>query len=161
MERPIRSRILGALLAGVLVLPSCRPGGPAPGEAPAPPAPPAPAEPPANFTVNISNQSCDLDPALIRVFLDGEKVVDGAFPWAPPGNPIRGGHLVSRHPFRLPEGTHRIRVEVLNVERSVEETFVLQGTLYANVLFWFEMERGGEPEMKIDLRIEKRGMAMY
>jgi hypothetical protein len=106
------------------------------------------------FHVYVSNQSFDLDPVDVDLFVDGKKVVTGDFR-------VEGQHTWIEFDFTIAVGEHTIRAVTQkgNVERT-ETIEIPSGEHWAVVNFWYSAKTQGgaeetAPSFGIDLYDEQ------
>ncbi len=98
--------------------------------------PPVPAEP--NFVLFVSNQSFDIDPVDIGIFIDDELAVEGDFL-------VGSQHSWHKFDLQLGPGKHTIRAMTSAGDTERVDTFELPGeTRYAVVNFWYYPESDSE-----------------
>lgn len=84
----------------------------------------------------VSNQSFEIDPVDIEVYIDDQPVIcDDFF--------VEGQHNWILHDLRLAPGDHSLRAVGHDGKTTLEETFRIDGEKWAVVDFWFYP---GEPE---------------
>jgi hypothetical protein len=133
------------------------PGTPAnPGDPSTPPRTPAkvgqPVAPPnvaVPFQLLVSNQSFDLDPVDIDVYIDGVHVVAGDFV-------VGSQHTWVPFDFDIATGEHALRVVTKKGGTDASQTFTVNATKRWSVVnFWFyKTAQGGQPADKPHFSID-------
>jgi hypothetical protein len=96
---------------------------------------PVPTQP--NFVLYVSNQSFEIDPVDIDVFVDGELAVEGDFL-------VGSQHTWHMFEFELAPGEHTIRAVTSAGDTRLSDTVdITDQTRYAVVNFWYY--EGHEP----------------
>lgn len=87
-----------------------------------------------NFILYVSNQSFDINPVDIKIFIDGKLAVYGIFD-------IKGKrvpqHNWKKFTFKLKDGIHKIKAESKKGKAILEEEFEIKGQNWAVVDYWF------------------------
>ncbi|HEU4538562.1 MAG TPA: hypothetical protein VFS00_30790 [Polyangiaceae bacterium] len=177
MLRLTTPKPLRALAALALLLAACgtsSPDGPAPppGETPPPGAGPEEktpgtattpsrvATPPASaralpFHLYVSNQSFDLDPASLELYIDDLRVVAGDFR-------VEGQHNWLLFDFDLEPGDHVLRAVSINGEVESSAPFSVARQPWAVVNFWYYKDSPGTsdgtpPSFSVNFSAEQPG----
>lgn len=87
----------------------------------------------------ISNQSFDLDPVDIDVFLDGKHVVTGDFH-------VNGQHTWVPFDFSVPAGHHTLRVEGVGGDVTLNAGFDMSAETWGVLNFWYYKDAQGGAE---------------
>ena len=85
---------------------------------------------PETLHLYVSNQSFEIDPVDIAVYVDGRQVVCDEFF-------VEGQHNWIVHDLSLESGEHSLRAVGNDGLTTVEETFELNGERWAVLDFWF------------------------
>jgi hypothetical protein len=78
----------------------------------------------------VSNQSFEIDPVDIEVYIDDQPVVCDEFF-------VEGQHNWILHDLSLDPGEHSIRAVGHDGQTTIEETFQVEGERWAVLDFWF------------------------
>lgn len=98
---------------------------------------PAPAEP--SFVLFVSNQSFDIDPVDIGIFIDDNLAIEGDFL-------VGSQHTWHKFEFALPPGKHTILATTSAGDTELTETIDLPAaTRYGVINFWYYPESDTEP----------------
>lgn len=89
----------------------------------------------ANFILYISNQSLDIKKVDVKVYLDGNLVVDQVFDVGGRGFP---GHNYKAFYFNLSKGPHIIRAETKKGKATIEQNFVIGDKNWAGLDYWYD-----------------------
>jgi hypothetical protein len=96
--------------------------------------PNAPANVAIGFHLFVSNQSFDLDPVDIDLYIDGTHIVTGDFE-------VKGQHNWIRFDFKVATGEHELRAVSKKGGAERKATFKLNGTERWSVVdYWFSKE---------------------
>jgi hypothetical protein len=99
------------------------------------------------FHILTSNQSFDLDPVDIDLYVDGQHVVTGDFvvegqhTWI-----VEGQHTWINFDFEIGDGTHELRAVTKKGAVEKVEKFSVAGERWAVVDFWYAKTRGSAEE---------------
>ncbi|MFH2072773.1 MAG: hypothetical protein ABIJ75_07990 [Actinomycetota bacterium] len=77
----------------------------------------------------VSNQSFEIDPVGIEIYIDGELEISQEFE-------VLGQHNWILFEFEIAEGPHEIRAVALNAEADLEESFEVAEETWAVIDFW-------------------------
>lgn len=94
------------------------------------PCDPVATEGPETLHLYVSNQSFEIDPVDIEVYVDGRQLVCDEFF-------VEGQHNWILHDLSLEWGEHSLRAEGNDGTTTFEETFELNGERWAVLDFWF------------------------
>lgn len=87
-----------------------------------------------NFVLFVSNQSFDINPVDIKVFIDEKLAVYGIFD-------VKGKrvpqHNWKKFVFKLEDGTHKLRAESKKGGAIFEEKFEIKGKAFAVLDYWY------------------------
>jgi hypothetical protein len=90
-------------------------------------------EPLFPFHLFVSNQSTDIDPVTLEVWVDGDLVVDQAFE-------ALGLHNWILFDLELAEGWHDVRAVALDGEVELQDSFYSSGEHWGILDFWYSVE---------------------
>lgn len=97
-------------------------------------------DPDGNVHLYVSNQSFAISPVDIKMFIDGELVVNGSFE-------VGSQHTIQEFVLKLSPGRHKIVAESSKGHAKLEQTFEVDDKLWAALGYCFnpEAEGGVEP----------------
>ena len=87
-------------------------------------------DPNGNFHLYVSDQSFAISPVDIKVFIDGELVVNGVFN-------VGSQHSWQTFVLKLSPGRHEIVAESSKGHAKLEQTFEVGDKLWAALDYWF------------------------
>ena len=100
-----------------------------------------------NFHLYVSNQSFDIDPVNIQVYIDGEMIVDGTFR-------VESQHTWILFDLELEPGEHTLRAVGNNGDAELAETFNISDEHWGAVGFWASPTDAQEPMFTFDVEAE-------
>ena len=105
-----------------------------------------------NFHLYVSNQSFDIDPVEIQVYIDGQEVVNGTFR-------VESQHTWILFDLDLEPGEHTLRVTGHDGEAELIETFNISDEHWGLVEFWANQTEAPEPMFTFYVQDEPIGFA--
>jgi len=89
-----------------------------------------------NFVLYVSDQSFNITPVDIKVYIDGRLAVDDEFD-------VGIQHSWYPFSFQLANGTHMIKAVSVKGEATLERAFNVTGRNWAVVQYWYYPEMAG------------------
>lgn len=105
-----------------------------------------------NFHLYVSNQSFDIDPVEIQVYIDGQEVVNGTFR-------VESQHTWILFDLDLEPGEHTLRAVGHDGEAELIETFNISDEHWGLVEFWANPTEAPEPMFTFYVQDEPIGFA--
>jgi hypothetical protein len=106
---------------------------------------------PVSLELTISNQSLEVSPVVVKVWLDGKLVAQQA---AESGEGVEAGHQWYRRKLEVAPGTHTLVATSKPGEASLEQEIELsEGSYNASLMFWYsrtDSDRGAYFTLAID-----------
>jgi hypothetical protein len=96
-------------------------------------------DPNGNFHLYVSDQSFNISPVDIKVFIDGDLVVNGSFD-------VGSQHNYRAFVLRLSPGGHKIVAESSEGHARLERTFEVNDKLWAALAYWSSKKSKGGVE---------------
>lgn len=91
-----------------------------------------------NFVLHVSNQSFDVDPVDIKIFIDGNVAVDDDFF-------VETQHTYVSYRFSLSNGVHKLKIESKKGEATFESNINIVDKHSGIVEYWYYPEKGSNP----------------
>ena len=83
-----------------------------------------------NFVLSVTNQSLDMDPALLEIYIDGKLAISKEFFW-------EYGRAHIKFTYQLEDGEHKITVVSSQINLTKDTTFILPSTPYCLISFLY------------------------
>jgi hypothetical protein len=115
-------------------------------------------DPAGNVVLFVDNGSIPGEAIDIKIYVDGEKVVDRDFPSARDSqvqpSPDQGYYIL-----KLPRGRHELRAESRKGAASLQRVFVVEGKLWLAVAYSYNTPRYGTPSPReFNMVVSKKEM---
>jgi hypothetical protein len=93
-----------------------------------------PQDPNGNFVLYVSNQSFDINPVDVTIYIDGQRAIQSQFD-------VKGNrtpqHNWIQHTFRLPAGKHVLKAVSKNGDATLESEFEIKDRHWAAIDYWY------------------------
>jgi hypothetical protein len=113
-----------------------------------------------NLTLYVSDQSEIISPVDITIHIDGKLVVQGNFNFSSSFDGVTfGGHINIPYQLSLKDGTHKIDVESIGGNATLEREFEINGQEYAIVDYWYDPTTAPQKHFDFEIGDEPPGFA--